>query len=264
MPLRAHGPLARSAVDRIEDVEREWVVGPRPGDMRRAEEGEHGDVEGRCEMARAGVGRHQERRAADAGLRESEAQRLTGQADDARMIGLRDDRHRRLALGGAAEHQDVDGRLDGEAACERREVLGGPRLGRPEGATVVEADDARARRDPQVGERTVGGALVIGRCVEIGTRGVDRTTEASGQCQVVIDDRRRSVSTMPIARGFEAIGQEQRSAAACVADPAPRTGPPGEPGRCGTNSASGRPSRRARRGASRRRREDGAVGFFAR
>ena len=70
MTFRANRPLARSARYPMKYMPRLRMIGAGPGDVRRAEQRDDRRVEGRREMAGAGVGRDHERRPAHAGLGE--------------------------------------------------------------------------------------------------------------------------------------------------------------------------------------------------
>ena len=72
MTFRANRPLARSARYPMKYMPRMRMIGAGPGDVRRAEQRDDRRLKGRREMARAGVGRDQERRPAHAGLGESD------------------------------------------------------------------------------------------------------------------------------------------------------------------------------------------------
>ena len=61
MALRADRPLTGSARDRVEQVKRGGVIGTGPGDVSRAEQRDHRNIERRSEMSRPRIGRDQKR-----------------------------------------------------------------------------------------------------------------------------------------------------------------------------------------------------------
>ncbi len=154
MTFRADRPLARSARYPMKYMPRMRMVGAGPGDVRRSEQRDDRRLKGRREMARARVGRDQERRPADAGLGESDTERLIGQADHVRVAGRGHDFPRRLAFVGPAEDQDRHAGLVGQSPRQLGEVRHGPALGRTKCSARVQADDpplaaqSQAKRRP--------------------------------------------------------------------------------------------------------------------
>ena len=99
------------------------MIRSRPGNVGGTEEGDDRSLEGRGEVARPGIGGDQERRAAHAGFRESQAQRLLGQADHGGMIGQPDDLAGWLAFGRPAEHEHGDIPLLHQPASAARQTM---------------------------------------------------------------------------------------------------------------------------------------------
>src|SRR5262249_49730383 len=71
--FRADGPLARPARYRVMEVEGLGVICQGAFDVRRAEQGDHRDVESSREVSRSRVRRHEERRASDTRLGQPDA-----------------------------------------------------------------------------------------------------------------------------------------------------------------------------------------------
>ena len=201
-------------------------------------------------MAGAGVGRDQERRPADAGLGQSDAERLIGQADDAAMRGGRDDLPRGVALAGPQRTRTRHSGLRRPVAAPARRSApsasswpGRRRRrcsGRPRGSPPIK---------PQRGQGPIGGGLVGRRRGQLEPERVDRAAEVARQLQVGFHDRGRQPPPVRVAR----VVQDGRSARSppmsLVADPSRDAGQPGHPAPSGTSWARAPPGRTARAAA---------------
>ena len=146
------------------------MKGKCPGNMRRAEQADHGNVERGREMAWPRVRRHKQCRASDACLCQPDSQRLTriGQASHVGMISPCHDLPGCGPLGRSAQHQRWHPRLDGEMACQGREVLCRPVLGRTECSSGIQAGDRLVPRQAELRPDKVGRMLIGRRCVKFG------------------------------------------------------------------------------------------------
>ena len=200
------------------------MIGPRPGDVRRPEQGQHGHAEGRGEVPRARVGRDQQRRAPHAGLGQAEAQVERGETDHPGMVRRDRDRPGRGALAGTADHQYGLPGLGRDSPRQGGEVLDGPALGRAVGTPRVQADHRLVAAQAQACPGAVGRRLVRRGREQLGPERVARAAQAPGQREVRFHDRRRHPPPVAAAWVGQPVGQQQAPACAVVAEPPRNTG----------------------------------------
>jgi len=134
---RADSLLTGTTGHRLLEVHRQRVICPSPGDVRRPEKADHRHAEGRGEMPRAGIRRHQQRRAANARLGEADAQGKASHATDPRMTGEGRDASRRVLLGGTTNDQHMSTQLIGQAASQDANDSSGQFLAGPKAPPVL-------------------------------------------------------------------------------------------------------------------------------
>ena len=203
------------------------MIGPGPGDVRRPEEGQHGDPERGGEVSRPRVGRDQQRRAPDAGLRQADREGLIGQADDSGVGGPGRDLAGRVAFARPADDEHGESRLVGEAMRQAREVLHRPVLGRTERPPRVQADHGRVPVQSQLRPGPVGRRFIGLGGEELGADRVHPAPQPSGDRQVRLDDRGRQEPPRPVASGLQPVGQEEAAASPGIADATSSPRPPG-------------------------------------
>ena len=191
-----------------------------------------GVLKGRREMARAGIGRDQERRPAHAGLGEPDRQRLIGQADDTRVAGRPHDLARWLALIGPANDQDRHIRPDRPVAAPARR--NGVRASSWPGQMLRRCSGRRSAARPPVPERQRPGRPRLRRRASWPARvrsELDLAADLPRQLQIRLDDRRRDPAPRRVAR-LVAAGRSASmpAAVADVTDPSRNAGHPGDPG----------------------------------
>ena len=231
MAFRADRSLARSARYPMKYMPRLRMIGAGPGDVRRPEQRDDRRLKGRREVPRAGVGRDQERRPADASLGESDTKRLIGQADNVAWPAAATISRRRFALVRSAKYQDRHTGRVGQSPRQFGEMGHGPVLGGTECPAGVQANDPPLASQPQGRKGPVGRGFVVSRRGQLDPDRIDRAADAVRQLEIGLDDRRGEPLPRRVTRIVQPVGQQDAATISDVADPSGNAGHPGDPRR---------------------------------